>query len=77
MSPGLLWSCNLAVRRDLFEQLGGFDEDFLEAGGEDLEFAWRIRQMKVTVRHVPEAVVFHPARPLPFSRWIKRPFHPA
>ena len=22
----LLWSCNLAVRRDLFEQLGGFDE---------------------------------------------------
>jgi len=70
----LLWSCNLAIRHDLFERLGGFDEDFLEAGGEDLEFAWRIRQMKLTVRYVPEAVVFHPARRLPFWRWINRAF---
>ena len=35
----LLWSCNLAIRHDLFERLGGFNEDFLEAGGEDVEFA--------------------------------------
>jgi len=70
----LLWSCNLAIRRDLFERLGGFDEDFLEAGGEDLEFAWRIRQMKLKVRYVPEAVVFHPARRLTLGRWINRAF---
>jgi GT2 family glycosyltransferase len=70
----LLWSCNLVVRCDVFEQLGGFDEDFLEAGGEDLEFAWRIRQKKLTVRYVPEALVYHPARQLPVSRWINRAF---
>jgi GT2 family glycosyltransferase len=74
LTGGLLWSCNLAIRRDLFERLGGFDEDFLEAGGEDLEFAWRIRQMKSTVRYVPEAVIYHPARRLPVSRWINRAF---
>ena len=74
LSGDLLWSCNLAIRRDLFERLGGFDEDFLEAGGEDLEFAWRIRQMKLTVRYVPAAVVYHPARRLPISRWINRTF---
>ena len=70
----LLWSCNLAIRRDVFEQLGGFDEDFLEAGGEDLEFAWRIKQMKLRVSYAPEAVVYHPARRLPLSRWVRRTF---
>jgi GT2 family glycosyltransferase len=70
----LLWSCNLAIRRDVFERLGGFDEDFLEAGGEDLEFAWRIKQMKLRVNYAPEAVVYHPARRLPVSRWVRRTF---
>jgi len=74
LTGNLFWSCNLAIRRDLFERLGGFDEEFLEAGGEDLEFAWRIRQMKLTARNVPEAVVYHPARRLPFSKWVKRAF---
>src|SRR5438105_970424 len=40
VTGNLLWSCNLAIRRDLFEKLGGFDEDFLEAGGEDLALAF-------------------------------------
>ena len=30
--------------------------------------------MKVTVRYVPEALVFHQARRLPFWRWINRSF---
>jgi GT2 family glycosyltransferase len=74
LTGDLCWSCNLAIRRDLFERLGGFDEDFFEAGGEDLEFAWRIRQMKLTVSYVPGALVYHPARRLPVSRWINRAF---
>jgi GT2 family glycosyltransferase len=74
LTGDLFWSCNLAIRRDLFERLGGFDEDFLEAGGEDLEFAWRIKQMKLTVSYVPQAVVYHPVRRLPVSRWINRAF---
>jgi GT2 family glycosyltransferase len=70
----LLWSCNLAIRRDLFEKLGRFDEDFLEAGGEDLALAWRIREMKLTVRFAPNAIVYHPARRLSVSKWLYRAF---
>lgn len=56
------WSCNLAVRRKIFEELGGFDEDFLEAGGEDMEFAWRLRQVGVPTLFCPALLVFHPPR---------------
>jgi GT2 family glycosyltransferase len=70
----LLWSCNLAIRRDLFEKLGGFDEDFLEAGGEDLALAFRIKEMKLTVRFAPNAMVYHPARRLSVVKLIYRVF---
>ena len=56
------WSCNLAMRRAAFEATGGFDPDFLEAGGEDMEFAWRIRRAGLRTRFVPEALVIHPPR---------------
>jgi len=59
---GVLWSCNLAVRREVFARLGGFDEDFTEAGGEDMEFAWRVARAVLRVRFEPEALVFHPPR---------------
>jgi GT2 family glycosyltransferase len=59
---GSYWSCNLAVRRAVFERLGGFDEDFREAGGEDMEFAWRIASHKLRTRFLAAAIVTHPAR---------------
>jgi GT2 family glycosyltransferase len=59
---GVLWSCNLAVRREAFERLGGFDEDFLEAAGEDMEFAWRVARAGLRVRFTAEALVHHPPR---------------
>ncbi len=59
---GVLWSCNLAVRRDVFERLGGFDEGFREAGGEDMEFAWRVARANLRVKFAPGALVHHPPR---------------
>jgi len=59
---GVLWSCNFAIRRDAFERLHGFDEDFLEAGGEDMELAWRVAQAGLRVRFAPDALVHHPPR---------------
>lgn len=59
---GVLWSCNLAIRRSAFEKLGGFDEEFAEAGGEDMEFAWRVRRAGLRVRFAPDALVHHPPR---------------
>jgi GT2 family glycosyltransferase len=71
-SGGVLWSCNLAVRRTAFEQLGGFDEDFLEAGGEDMEFAWRVARAGLRVRFAPEALVHHPPRRIGWSGLWRR-----
>lgn len=59
---GLFWTCNLVVRKDLFDSLGGFDEDFLEPGGEDMEFAWRCLRNKVRTGFCPQALVLHPVR---------------
>jgi GT2 family glycosyltransferase len=59
---GTFWSCNLAIQRQTFESLGGFDEEFTEAGGEDMEFAWRLRQAGCASRFVPGAWVVHPPR---------------
>jgi GT2 family glycosyltransferase len=74
LSGGLLWSCNFGIRRDLFMELGGFDEDFSEAGGEDLEFAWRVKEHRIPIRFAPEAIVYHPARRLSIRCWIYRVF---
>lgn len=62
LTGGLLWSCNLAIRRERFLELGGFDEDFREAGGEDMEFAWRLARAGWAIRFAPEALVHHPPR---------------
>ena len=42
-----LGSWDLVVRRDLFWQLGGFDEDFPVAGAEDQDFSTRARHAGV------------------------------
>ena len=40
-APGAYWTCNIAYRRDAFEQLGGFLEDFPDPHCEDLDLAYR------------------------------------
>lgn len=48
----------LMIRRDVFEQVGGFSEEyFLYA--EDLDLCYRVRQLGCEVRHVPGALVVH------------------
>ena len=59
---GIYWTCNLTVRRSTFESLGEFDEDFLEAAGEDMEFAHRFHAHKYRSLFSREALVWHPAR---------------
>ena len=65
---GSYWSCNLAVRREVFGRLGGFDEDFLEPGGEDMEFAWRIATHNLHTRFVAAALVEHPPRAITWKQ---------
>ncbi|MCL4559664.1 MAG: glycosyltransferase [Chloroflexi bacterium] len=55
-SPATL---NFCIRAEQFAASGGFEESFLSAAGEDLEFAWRLRRSGVKTRLIPQAVVVH------------------
>jgi GT2 family glycosyltransferase len=72
LTGGNYWSCNLAMRRKAFIAIGGFDEDFLEAGGEDMEFAFRIHKDKLRVRFEENMLVLHPTRRLGWRQLLWR-----
>jgi glycosyltransferase involved in cell wall biosynthesis len=74
--PSLLWeaphnpdgggmpSCNFAMPRWLFLEVGGFDLRFVYSF-EDMEFVARSEHQNVKIRFVEEAIVDHPLRPIP------------
>jgi cellulose synthase/poly-beta-1,6-N-acetylglucosamine synthase-like glycosyltransferase len=63
-------SCNLIVKRDAFEKVGGFDETILT--GEDAKLCFQIRALGQRVLYRPDVVVFHHRRPLflPHARQV-------
>jgi GT2 family glycosyltransferase len=58
---GLLWSCNFMIAKQLFEQLGGFNDAFQHAAMEDVDFRKRA-QHNCEIRFVASAFVIHPWR---------------
>jgi GT2 family glycosyltransferase len=46
------------MRKDVFEQLGGFDEDFFMYM-EDIDLSWRARLAGYSCLYVPDATVYH------------------
>lgn len=61
---GKLWSCNLAVARATFAQLGGFDAQFPHPHLEDVDFHRRVTAAGILVGFRADAVVEHPPRPV-------------
>jgi len=59
---GKLWSCNFAIRRSLYEKLGGFDENYPSFGVEDIDFRVRVHAEIDTVQFISDAKVVHPWR---------------
>jgi len=55
---GYLWSCNFAIRRDLFVKVNGFDERYPFAAMEDVDLHLRVKRLS-TVLFQPEARVWH------------------
>jgi GT2 family glycosyltransferase len=55
---GYLWSCNFAVRQDLFAKINGFDERFPFAAVEDVDFHQRVKS-RSRILFLPEARVLH------------------
>ncbi len=59
---GVLWSCNLLVKRSVFEAVGRFDEEFPFACLEDCDLADRLKAHPARIVFAADAVVFHPWR---------------
>ena len=66
-------SNNLAVPREEFMELGGFDEGFPLAAAEDRDFCERWRGAGYELQYAPNAVVDH-AHKLGFTRFNKQHF---
>jgi GT2 family glycosyltransferase len=64
-------SANLAVRRDAFEEVGGFDEGL--AVGEDIDLCWRLQLAGFRFVVEPGAVVFK-REPLAFREIFRQAF---
>jgi GT2 family glycosyltransferase len=52
-------TCNIAYPRALLERLGGFDESFWDAAGEDTDLGWRAIEAGTRVVYEPNAVNWH------------------
>ncbi|MHB1310869.1 MAG: glycosyltransferase family 2 protein [Gemmatimonadaceae bacterium] len=62
---GVLWSCNFAIDRAIFEAMGGFDDGFTFPHMEDADLRERLLAAGETLTWVGEARVDHPPRRLP------------
>jgi GT2 family glycosyltransferase len=52
-------ACGLLVRRDAWNAVGGFDEDFFPAYYEDVDLCFRLRQAGYRVVYEPNSVIRH------------------
>jgi glycosyltransferase involved in cell wall biosynthesis len=68
-----LSSCNFAIRKDIFLNLGGFDQSFPYAGGEDSFLAYKLVEAGYRIKYRQDVVAYHPARSS-FSEFIRWQF---
>jgi len=66
-----LSTCNCAIRKDVFNNLGGFDESFPYPAGEDSVLAYNIRKFNYRIKYCSDVLVYHQARDslLDFLKW--------
>ena len=57
-----LSSCNCAIKKSVFWNVGGFDETFPYPGGEDSLLAFNLRESKYRIKYCPDVLVYHQAR---------------
>ncbi len=50
--------CNMAFRRDVAMEVGGFDASYRKAG-DDVDFIWRLQDLGYTIGFAPAAQVWH------------------
>lgn len=57
-----LSSCNCAIKKNIFWEIGGFDESFPYPGGEDSLLAYCLVRLNYKIRYCPGVVAYHSAR---------------
>jgi glycosyltransferase involved in cell wall biosynthesis len=57
--PKVLGSYNFAVRKDFFHALGGFNQDYRRASGEDNDLGYRILAARGRIHFLRDALVDH------------------
>jgi cellulose synthase/poly-beta-1,6-N-acetylglucosamine synthase-like glycosyltransferase len=65
-----LAACNLLVRKSLFSELNGFNEDM--SVGEDVDLCWRIKNRGFEIEYIPKGVIFHRHRSRIRAFFIRR-----
>jgi GT2 family glycosyltransferase len=68
---GLFEGCNIAYRRSTLEAVGGFDESFPAAGGEDTDLGLRAVAAGARASFAEQAVVEHTIWRLTYRRYIR------
>jgi GT2 family glycosyltransferase len=62
---------NFCIRKELFLEMGGFDEHFETPGGEDRDLCWRLNQAGEKIIFIPQASVIHNHPRIDFrSAWM-------
>lgn len=59
----LFWSLSFAVDRELWDLLGGFDEEYVGYGGEDTDLALTARRLGVPLLWLASGTAFHQWHP--------------
>jgi GT2 family glycosyltransferase len=71
-SPSTVTACNLSIRRQLFWDLGGFDETFPFAGSEDQEFSFRAVRAGCRLVYDRRIVLLHNDQRLTLVQFCER-----
>jgi len=58
ISPPFLITANAMYRKDILDEVGGFDENFT-VNGEDADLSWRVRWKGYCLEYEPRAIVHH------------------
>jgi glycosyltransferase involved in cell wall biosynthesis len=64
---------NLAIRREAFRELGGFDQlTFRYYGGEDFDMGLRCIETDMRIAHTPDALARHHEEEMGYGRYLAR-----
>lgn len=60
LAGDIFWASGaaLAIRRDVFSEAGGFDEDF-QFHMEEIDLCWKLQRMGFSISGIPDSVVYH------------------